>query len=129
MMNIYIQNCDFCMLSCANFFSTAFQRTQVSVGAGMVLSLKSYHSLPWPGGSVGWSIIQYTKRLQVQSPVGECTWGNWSMFIKQFLSLSLSLSISSSLSINKRILRWGLIIIITYSHGYPIPKRYKRTGT
>ena len=27
------------------------------------------HLEPWPGGSVGWSIVPYTKRLQVQFPV------------------------------------------------------------
>ena len=25
--------------------------------------------MPWPGGSVGWSLIPHTKRLQVRSPV------------------------------------------------------------
>ena len=31
---------------------------------------KKYSTLlPWPGGSVGWSIILYTKRLGVQFPV------------------------------------------------------------
>ena len=44
---------------------------------------------PWPVGSVGWSIVSYTKKFvglvpgqdtypqpQVQSPVGPCTGGN-----------------------------------------------------
>ena len=49
------------------------------------LSLKT-RSTALAGGSVGWSIVPQTKRLQVQSPVGLCTGGNQSMFL--FLSLS-----------------------------------------
>ena len=30
--------------------------------------------LPWLGGSVGWSVVLYTKRLQVQFLVGAHTW-------------------------------------------------------
>ena len=57
---------------------------------------------PWPGGKVGWNIIQDTKsfhswsghipRLWVRSPVRACTGGNLSMFLSHIdLSLSLSL--------------------------------------
>ena len=35
---------------------------------------------PWLGSLADRSIIQYTKRLQVWSPVGAHTGGNWSMF-------------------------------------------------
>lgn len=38
---IYIQKCDFYVLSCAKFFFIAFQRTEESVGVGVVLVLKA----------------------------------------------------------------------------------------
>ena len=69
----------------------------------MPLSSKT-HTLPWLGGSSGWSIVLYTKTLQVPilaghvpslqvpSPVRECTGSKQSMF----LSLSLSSSINIS---------------------------------
>ena len=61
---------------------------------------------PWLGGSVGWSLIPYTKsfdsqsgnisRLQVWYPFRSCIRGIQSMFLSQhwcfFLCLSLSLS-------------------------------------
>ena len=70
--------------------------------------------LSWPGGSVGWSIILYTKlwvRFPIWAhtevagsiPVGACTGGNQSMFLSHIdVSLSLSLFLSK---INKHILR------------------------
>ena len=36
---------------------------------------------PWPGGSVGWSIVPYTKRLWVQSPVRAHMGDNPLMFL------------------------------------------------
>ena len=37
--------------------------------------------MPWVSVSVGWSIVLYTKRLQVWSPVGVHTEGNLLMFL------------------------------------------------
>ena len=67
---------------------------------------------PWPGCSVGWSIVPYTKRLWVQSPVRVLTGGNQSKFLSHINvfpspSPSLSLCLPSSLAkINKHILKW-----------------------
>ena len=57
---------------------------------------------PWPGGSVGWSLVPYTQRLQVPYPVGAGTGGNLSMFLSHIdVSFSLfSLSLSLCLSLN-----------------------------
>ena len=60
-------------------------------------SVKIKIARPWPGGSVGWSIIPYTKRFWVRSPVGMHTGGNWSMFLSHF-DVSLSLLLPFSLS-------------------------------
>ena len=62
--------------------------------------------VPWPGGSVGWSVILYPKkgwgvyswsehiaRLLVPSPVGAHVGGNRSMFLTH-INVSLSLSLS-----------------------------------
>ena len=57
---------------------------------------------PWPGGSVGWDIILYTKRLRVQSSVGVCRGGNQSMFLFYInVLLSLPLLPSPPSKINK----------------------------
>ena len=73
---------------------------------------------PWTGGSSGWSVIPYTKRLWVGSPlkaqprlwvqsqVREHMEGNWWMFLSH-INVSLSL-LSSHSKINKYILGWGL---------------------
>ena len=54
--------------------------------------------MPWLGGSVGWSIIPYTKRLKVQSPVRAL----WEARDQCF---SLTLMFLSLFSINNQILR------------------------
>ena len=56
---------------------------------------------PWSGGSVVWSIIPYTKRLQVCSLVRVQTGGHWSMFLSHMYA-----SISFSLSWIKKIYLW-----------------------
>ena len=71
------------------------------------VNLKKESTLPWPHGSVGWSIIPCTERLwfnshsghisrlRVQSPVRAHTGGNCSMFLSHInLSLSLPPSVS-----------------------------------
>ena len=45
-------------------------------------------------GSVGWSIVPFTKKSWVQSPDGAHTEGNSSMFLSLSLSVSLSLPLS-----------------------------------
>ena len=61
------------------------------------------HIQPWSGGSIGWSIILYTKRLGVQFLVKAHMGGNWLMFLSH-IDVSLSLSLPSPPSkINKHI--------------------------
>ena len=67
-------------------------------------AIKKIIPKPWLGGSVGWSIVPYTKscgfdsqsgnipRSWVQSPVGECSRGNSSMFLS-LINVSLPLSL------------------------------------
>ena len=38
-------------------------------------------ALPWSGGSICWSVIQYTKKLWVQSPGGAHVGGSQSTFL------------------------------------------------
>ena len=75
------------------------------------ISLWRCSDKPWTGGSVGWSIVPYTKRLWVQSPVRSCAWGNRLMFVSQIdVSLSHQCPPTALLSlseINKQILWWG----------------------
>ena len=71
---------------------------------------KFYCGRPWPGGSVGWTNVPYTKRLRVRFSVrahdqvaglitvGACMGGNRSMSLS--LSLSLPLSLKSIIKIN-----------------------------
>ena len=74
---------------------------------GYVWVIKCIFSLSWLGGSVGWSIVLYTKRLWVQfpqsghiprlqiwSPLGVCTGGNWLIFLTSCSSFSSSLPLS-----------------------------------
>lgn len=67
---------------------------------GMINAGVGVGFLSWPGGSVGWSVIPYTKSfgfdsqpghipgLQIpsQSPVGRSLGGNWRMVLTSFLS-------------------------------------------
>ena len=92
--------------------------------------------MPWPGGSVDWSIVPYNKRLRVRSPVRAHAWvcgfspwseyiwgGNWSTDVSLSLSHSHSLPplFSSLRSINiysgkdfkKKERNWKL----THEHG------------
>ena len=48
------------------------------------LPLGKHSVRPWLGGSVGWSIASYTKRLQVQSPPSQGT------YMRQLITISLS---------------------------------------
>ena len=75
-----------------------------------------YACIPWLGGSVSWSIIPRTRRLQVQFLVRahNLGWGfypksggNQSMFLCLCLCLSLP-PLSVLFKINKHILGWGL---------------------
>ena len=50
-----------------------------------------------PSGSVGWSIVLYTNRLQVRFLVGAHMGGNQSMFLLLFLSLPPSLKIHKNI--------------------------------
>ena len=43
--------------------------------------IKKERSLPWPYGSIGWSILLYTKRLLVRSLVGQQRGDNPPMFL------------------------------------------------
>ena len=64
---------------------------------GIMLSEKSQsqkiiYIVPWPGCSVGWSIVPYTKMLQARSLVGVRMGGNESMFLfLPHIDVSLSL--------------------------------------
>ena len=68
-----------------------------------------YISYPWPGGSVSWSVTQYSKGWR---------FGRWSGRVREatdqcFSLTSMFLSLPSSLSkINKHILGWELKIKI-----------------
>ena len=80
---------------------------------------KSQLKMPWPGGSVGWSIVLFTKRLQVQFPVKAHTQvvgsiPSWGVIRRQPIDVSLPLSLSLSplfplslKNINKHILKRG----------------------
>lgn len=67
---------------------------------------------PWPGGPVGWSVVLYTRRLWVQSPVRAHAWvvgltpsgSVWRLTMFSHVSVSLSLSLKISF---KNVLRWG----------------------
>ena len=76
-------------------------------GSSFILAISEITYQPWPGGSVGWSIIPYTKRLWVPSPVRAHTWVVSSTLSQNAcrrrpisVSLSLSLSVPASLSKN-----------------------------
>ena len=58
--------------------------------------------MPWPDGSVGWSIILYTKELLLRSPVEAHTEGNQSLFLSLSLPFPLPLFLSK---INKHTFR------------------------
>ena len=60
----------------------------------------SQKTVPWPGGSVAWSIIPYTKKLPVQSPVEAQMLGSQSTFLSHIdVSFSLSHSLPPPLSL------------------------------
>ena len=65
--------------------------------------------LPRPGGSVGCSVVLYTKSLQVQFLVRVCTGGNQSTFLS-YIHVCVSLSLPFSLKSIKHILRWELFL-------------------
>ena len=59
-------------------------------GAALKQQIKNNWTLPWPGGSAGWSMSPqsgHTPELWVQSPVRARTRGNWSMFFSLTLML------------------------------------------
>ena len=65
--------------------------------------------LLWPGGSVAWSIVPHTKRLQVRFPGRARVGGNQWMFLSHTdVSFSLSLSFSLSNQFKKHFLRRGV---------------------
>ena len=84
---------------------------KIFLGYSCFTIYKELSALPWPGGSVGWSIIPYTKkgyrfapwsghipRLWVWSPVGAHMRGNRLIFLSHIdvsLCLSLPLSLKS----------------------------------
>ena len=87
---------------------TPFCRKRNKGSEGFTGSRSNGKKVTWLGGSVGWSVVPYTKRLWVQFPVRAHTQvagliPSWGTYGRQPMDVSLSF-LSSLSQINKHIL-------------------------